>query len=64
MYHKKNCERKVTPVGNITSFETAVTLPRFYSKMLCGRNAAVGLNSRFSILPAKVTVKDGNSRDC
>jgi hypothetical protein len=66
----ESCEVKVTPVGNITSFETTATVSGSATAKCYVRGmTAIGMNSEFSILPAKVTVKDDNpmeisSRNC
>jgi hypothetical protein len=57
----KSCEVKVTPVGNVTSFETTASVSgSVTSKHYVEDMTSIGLDSEFSILPAKVTVKDDN----
>jgi hypothetical protein len=50
---------KVTPVGNVTSFETAASVSgSATAKHYVEGMTSIGLDSEFCILPAKVTVKD------
>jgi hypothetical protein len=57
----KSCEVKITPVGNVTSFETAASVSdSATAKNYVEGMTSIGLDSEFSILPDKVTVKDDN----
>jgi hypothetical protein len=57
----KSCEVKITPVGNVTSFETAASVScSATAKHYVEGMTSIGLDSEFSTLPAKVTVQDDN----